>query len=77
MAYLNPGLFSAPWFHTKLLCVVFLTISTAYAAMLVKKYQRGEEPLPTSKTLRFLNEVPTFLMVIIVIMVILKPFQGA
>lgn len=74
MAFLNHAMFSMPWFHLKLLSVVLLTLSTYYAAGLVKRYHEGVEPLPKSKTLRFLNEVPTILMIIIVCAVIVKPF---
>ena len=74
MAYLNSGIFALPWFHMKLAAVVLLTLSTLYAAKLVGRYQIGLSPLPKSKTLRYLNEVPTLLMIIIVCAVIIKPF---
>ncbi|MBC7531110.1 MAG: CopD family protein [Oligoflexus sp.] len=74
MVYLNPGLLQLPWFHTKLLCVVLLTVSTFYAGNIVKKVQSGS-PILSGKALRFLNEVPTLLMIVIVIMVIVKPWN--
>lgn len=74
MLSLNPSLLHWPWFHVKLSCIVLLTFSTLYAGLLVKRVQSSDE-LPKGKTLRFLNEVPTLLMIIIVIMVIVRPWQ--
>ena len=76
MSWLNPGLWHMPWFHTKFTCVILLTLSTLYAWKLVRAVQTGDV-LPQGKTLRFLNEVPTLLMIVIVIMVIIKPWQAA
>lgn len=74
MASLKEGLWHAPWFHAKFSCVIFLTLATLYAAVLVKRYQENSAPLPSSKQLRLLNEVPTLLMILIVCLVIMKPF---
>ena len=73
MVHLNPVLIKLPWFQIKLVCVLLTSISTLYAGQLVRKVQSGET-LPTGKALRFLNEVPTLLMIIIVIMVIVRPW---
>lgn len=75
MLYMNPGLLSLPWMHVKLLSIVLLSASTFYAGALVKRFQL-KQTLPTSKSLRFLNEVPTLFMVIIVIMVIVRPWSA-
>lgn len=72
MVALNPSLFSQPWFHLKFTSVILLTASTLYAWKLVGQVQRSAE-LPRGKTLRYLNEVPTLLMIIIVTMVIVRP----
>lgn len=74
IVYLNPALLSLPWFHLKLSCAVLMTLNTLYAGRLRKKFLIEGASLPTSKRLRFLNEVPTLLMVVIVIMVIARPF---
>ncbi len=74
MIALNPGLFQLPWFHVKLTSVVLLTASTIYAWKLVEQVQKSAD-LPRGKTLRYLNEVPTLLMIIIVTMVIVRPWQ--
>lgn len=72
MVILNPGWASQPWFWVKGTAVLGLTAATLHSKMLIGRYQRREE-LPTSKQLRFFNEVPTLMMIIIVFMVVLKP----
>lgn len=74
MMYLNPGLFQLPWFHVKLLSVVLMTVSTLYAGKQVGVVQRGAA-LPRGGFFRFMNEVPTLLMIVVVIMVIVRPWQ--
>ncbi|MFW7381447.1 MAG: CopD family protein [Oligoflexus sp.] len=73
MLFINTSLWSMIWMQIKLVSVVLLTASTIYAAYLVKIFNRGQN-LPAGKTLRFLNEVPTLFMVIIVVMVIVRPW---
>jgi putative membrane protein len=72
---LTPGtmLWTDGWWHVKLLCIILL--SGAHGAM--SKYRRAfrdDANRKSQKFYRILNEVPTVLMVIIVIMVIVKPF---
>lgn len=65
--------FSDPWFHVKLLMVVGMTAFH----MMLGKWRKDFEADQNEKTERFyrlVNEVPTVLMIIIVIMVIVKPF---
>lgn len=67
------GFLSEPWFHVKLLLVVFLTI----AHMMLAKYRREfaeDRSDRSAKFFRIINEVPTVLMIIIVVLVIFKPF---
>ncbi len=73
MVHLNPSLFGTKWFLVKFTSVILLTISTIYAGVYVGRVQRSEE-LPSGRAFRFLNEVPTLLMVVIVIMVIVRPW---
>ncbi len=74
MVFIQPAIGQQKWFMVKFLCVLLLSGFTLYAGTLVKRYINTDRLLPTSKQLRFLNEVPTLLMIIIVVMVILKPF---
>ncbi len=74
MLYLNPGLFQLPWFHVKFLSVILMTVSTLYAGKQVGVVQRSEA-LPRGVFFRVMNEVPTLLMIVVVIMVIVRPWQ--
>ncbi len=71
---MNPLLLRQPWMHGKLFFVICMGGVTGYAGGLMKRLANGERPL-TSKQLRFLNEVPTLLMIGIVFLVILKPWS--
>ncbi|MBP9708776.1 MAG: CopD family protein [Oligoflexales bacterium] len=72
MIWLNQALLSYNWFVFKLLAAAGLMASTFYAGYLVKIF-RLEMPNPRSKILRFLNEVPTIAMLIIIAMVVFRP----
>jgi hypothetical protein len=49
-------------------------LATFYAGKLQRDAAIDASRLPNSKTLRFLNEVPTLLMLAIVALVVFKPF---
>ncbi len=73
MIYLNPYLFSdGIWLHVKLATLVFL-IGYHYSLAVIMKRLKDGACTKTGKQLRFYNEVPTILMIIIVIMVIIRP----
>ncbi len=67
------GAFSQGWFHGKLLLVLLLSGYHGYLASYAKKLARGERPV-SGKALRLLNEVPGIAAVLIVILVVVKPF---
>ncbi|MDK4807054.1 MAG: protoporphyrinogen oxidase HemJ [Novosphingobium aromaticivorans] len=67
------GWFAQGWLHAKLLLVVILTGYHIWLARYHRALARGERRL-SGKQLRLLNEVPGILGVLIVILVILKPF---
>jgi len=69
----NPNLLQYHWMHGKLFLVFLMIGITHMAGAVHKKLVRGECRY-TSKTLRILNEVPTILMIGIVLLVILQPF---
>jgi putative membrane protein len=75
MAGLNTSLAMTGWFAAKFAFVLLLIGATLYANKL--RHIAAENPtlLPTGRTLRFLNEVPTLLMMLIVGMVIFRPFS--
>lgn len=63
------------WFHVKFLAVVIMTICHMFLAVERKKFISGEG-IKSHKFYRLINEIPTVLMIIIVVMVIVKPFSG-
>ena len=67
------GYFSAHWFHGKLFAVVLMTGVHAYFTASVRRFGAGQNDKP-ARHWRMWNEVPTVLMVVIVILVIVKPF---
>ena len=74
MILLAPEMLRMGWLHVKLTAVFFLILSTLWAKHLQKIGAADPHALPTSKTLRIMNEVPALLMMIIVGMVVFKAF---
>jgi putative membrane protein len=72
MLALNPGLFSEPWFHVKLAAVLFMAGVHGKFSKMRRLLENDEKPL-SSKAYRIWNEVPTILMIIIVVMAVAKP----
>jgi len=72
MLWLNPVLFSFSWMQSKLTLVAILTWSTARSGYYVKLFSKDENE-KSEKFFRFFNELPTLLMLGIVLLVILKP----
>ena len=74
LAYtLSPGIWSDGWFHVKLACVIAMTITHEFLGKNVKAFAADANQRP-ARFFRILNEVPTLLMILIVLMVVLKPF---
>jgi len=74
MVALDPRYYlRAHWFHAKLAFALLLIASTLYAARAVARLADGK-PVGSSRHFRVANEVPTLLMIFIVLLVILKPF---
>jgi protoporphyrinogen IX oxidase len=67
------GHFSEGWFHVKLLAVMLMTGSHMYMAKSVRMFA-SDANTKTQKHWRIVNEVPTVLMIVIVVLVIVKPF---
>ncbi|MEP0235506.1 protoporphyrinogen oxidase HemJ [Roseibium sp.] len=67
------GAFSQGWFHAKLTLVILMSAAHGYLSRCVKRFARDENK-KSAKFYRILNEVPTVLMIFIVILVIGKPF---
>lgn len=67
------GWFESGWLHAKLLVVLGLSAYHGYMIGYGKKLARGVRPA-SGKALRIMNEVPGVATVVIVILVIVKPF---
>ncbi len=64
---------SGGWLHAKLALVIAMTVVHAFLARWRRKFAAGELP-HSAKFFRVLNEVPTLLLIGIVILVVVKPF---
>ena len=73
LLFLEPGWLSNGWLHVKLLCVVGLTAAHHLFARWQRDLAQGRNRR-SPRFYRIANEVPTVLMVVIVVMVIVKPF---
>jgi putative membrane protein len=67
------GAFSQGWFQVKFLLVIALSAYHGWMVGYGAKLARGERPA-SGKALRIMNEVPGLATVLIVVLVIVKPF---
>ncbi len=67
------GYFGAPWFLMKLVLVLALSGAHGYLAGAARRFAEDKNDKP-ARHWRLVNEVPTLLMIAIVILVIVKPF---
>ncbi|KIL97876.1 Protoporphyrinogen IX oxidase form HemJ [Paramagnetospirillum magnetotacticum MS-1] len=67
------GLFSHGWFHIKLTGAVAMTGAHFFLARCKDDFA-GDRNTRSEKFYRVINEVPTLLMIVMVIVVIVKPF---
>jgi putative membrane protein len=67
------GAWSQGWFHAKFALVLLLSGYHGYMIGYGKKLARGERPA-SGKALRIMNEIPGIAAVLIVVLVIVKPF---
>jgi protoporphyrinogen IX oxidase len=72
MLALNSELFSEPWFHVKFAAVFLMAGVHGKFSKMRRLLENDEKPL-SSKAYRIWNEVPTVLMIIIVVMAVAKP----
>ena len=74
MVITNTALLSAGWLYAKIALVLALTGLHGYFVALGKKIDAGVKDGPTVQQIRMLNEVPFLLMIVIVILVVIRPF---
>jgi len=61
------------WLHIKLLLVLLLAALHGYMVLLHKEF-RAERRERSPRFFRIINEVPTIIMIVIVILAVVKPF---
>jgi len=69
----NGGWLQSGWFHAKLLLVVGLSALHGMMVGWVRAFAEDRN-MKTARFYRMVNEVPTVLMILIVILVVVKPF---
>jgi len=74
MVAVNPALLSAGWLYAKILAVLLMTGLHGYFVALGKKVDAGVKDGPENRQMRMLNEVPFLLLIVIVILVVIRPF---
>jgi protoporphyrinogen IX oxidase len=67
------GFYLAPWLHAKIALVLVLSGVHGYLARQVKLFATDANRRP-ARFFRILNEVPTLLLILIVLLVVVKPF---
>ncbi len=67
------GWLTAPWFLAKLALVIALSGLHGYLARIVKQFA-ADQNRHTQKFYRIVNEIPTVLMIFIVLLATVKPF---
>ena len=61
------------WFHAKLICVIALSAFHMALAKWRRDFEADRNIRP-AKFYRVINEVPTLLMAVIILLVIMRPF---
>jgi protoporphyrinogen IX oxidase len=72
LAYTS-GFFHEPWLHAKLTLVLIMSGLHGYFARTVKIFATDKN-VRSARFYRMLNEIPTVLMAVIVVLVVVKPF---
>ena len=69
----NGGWFTAPWFQAKLALVIAMSGLHGYLVRFVRQFAEDKNQ-HSQKFYRIVNEIPTVLMILIVILATVKPF---
>ncbi|NBR39447.1 MAG: protoporphyrinogen oxidase HemJ [Alphaproteobacteria bacterium] len=73
MLVLNPTLLSEGWMHVKIVCVLAMAGCHGVFGRIRRQLENDQTPY-SSKAYRIWNEVPTVLLIVIVIMAVVEPF---
>jgi putative membrane protein len=71
MLYMNPALLSEIWMIIKIACILVMTVAHTVFGKMRKELENDNAR--RDGTYRIWNEVPTILMIIIVIMAVVEP----
>jgi protoporphyrinogen IX oxidase len=63
----------SPWFHAKFLLVLIMSAVHGFFSRWRRDFE-ADRNTKSQRFYRFINEVPTLLMILIVILVVVKPF---
>lgn len=72
LVFENISLLSENYFLLKLVLVLLLTLFHIYLSILYKDFKKGYR-YKTTKFYRIINEIPTILMIAIILLVIVRP----
>ena len=72
MLYLNPTLLLEGWMHVKIVCVLAMAGCHGIFGRIRRQLENDQTPY-SSKAYRIWNEVPTVLLIVIVIMAVVEP----
>ena len=72
LIYINLHLLEEGYFLLKLSFVLCITVFHLYLSILYKDFKKGYR-LKETKFYRIINEIPTILMIIIILLIFLKP----
>lgn len=61
------------WFHVKLLLVILMSAFHGFCVVWMKEFERDERKR-RQRFFRFVNEIPTLIMIAVVILAVVKPF---
>jgi putative membrane protein len=67
------GLFTAPWLHAKLALVILMSGAHGMMSRFVKDFA-ADNNRKSQRFYRIFNEVPTVLMILVVLLAVLKPW---
>jgi len=73
MLVLYPTLLSEGWMHVKIVCVLAMAGCHGVFGRIRRQLENDQTPY-SSKAYRIWNEVPTVLLIVIVIMAVVEPF---
>lgn len=73
LLWANPSVMEQGWMHAKILLVVLMTVFHHMLGRFRKRFL-VDENIQSHKFYRKINEIPTILMIVIVILVVVRPF---